>query len=253
VVFGVRGSDLDDMPKDALARLAMRLQHLLARRARLTVANSDAAGRELRERGYPASRVRVVRNGIDPSDFAADPGDRARWRARLGVADDEQLVATVARMDRQKDAGTFLRAAARAARPGRRFAWFGDGPLRPQVQSLARSLGIDLLVPGALHDMRAAYPAIDVFTLTSAWGEAFSNAFAEALAAGRACVVTDTGDHASACAVATVVPPADPAALARGWERAAPGDGPGWLRANLGVDQMVSSTEALLLDAMRGT
>jgi glycosyltransferase involved in cell wall biosynthesis len=251
-VFGVRSSELDRLPKDALARVAMRLQHRLARRARLIVANSGAAGRELRARGYPAERVRVVPNGLEGARFARDPSARARWRAELGVADGEQLIGTVARIDRQKDPETFIGAIARAAGPGRRFVWVGDGPARSDVQALARSLGVELLLPGAVRDMPGCYAALDVFTLASAWGEAFSNAFAEALAAGLPCVVTDTGDHAHARAVATIVPAGDPAALAAGWEQAEAGDGPRWVREHMSVDQMVSSTEALLLEAARG-
>jgi glycosyltransferase involved in cell wall biosynthesis len=120
------------------------------------------------------------------------------------------------------------------------------------VERRAQELGVELLLPGVQRDMAAAYAAIDVFTLTSAWGEGFSNAFAEALASGLPCVVTDTGDHALARDVATVVPPGDPAALAHAWDRAAAGYGPAWVHKHLSVDQMVSSTHELLLEAARG-
>jgi len=248
-VFGVRTTRLDLLAKDTLARAAVQLQHRLAWRARLVVANSEAAAAELRARGYRAERVRVVLNGLDGARFARDPQRRAQWRARLEVAEGEQLIGTAARMDRQKDAATFLRAAARARRPGRRFTWFGDGPLRADIVQLARSLGVDLLAPGAAEDMAGVYSALDLFTLSSAWGEGFSNAFAEALAAGLPCVVTDTGDHARARNVATIVAPGDPDALAAGWDRAVPGGGPGWVRAHMDVGQMVSRTEAVLLEA----
>jgi glycosyltransferase involved in cell wall biosynthesis len=250
VVFGVRGTRFDVRGDDALARLAITLQHRLARRARAVVANSEAAAAELRARAYPAGRVRVVHNGIDPDEFAPDPQRRAAWRARLGVLDGEQLIGTAARMDHSKDPTTFLRAAARARRPGRRFAWFGEGPARAEIELQARALGVDLSAPGATEDMRGALAALDVFTLASAWGEGFSNAFAEALAAGLPCVVTDSGDHALAREVATIVTPGDPEALAAAWDRAAPAGGPAWVRAHLDADQMVSRTEAVLLEAL---
>jgi len=240
-VFGVRVTRLDLMPQDALGRAAIALQRRLAPRARLIVANSHAAARELVGLGYPSDRVRVVPNGVDVRRFpAATPAPR-----------DGQLIATAARLAPQKDPETFLRAAALAARPGRRFAWFGVGPLREQVERRAKELGVDLLMPGVRQDMAAAYAEMDVFTLTSAWGEAFSNSFAEALASGLPCVVTDSGDHALAGEVATIVPPRDPAALAAAWDRAAAGDGPAWVRANLGVDQMVARTHELLLEVAR--
>jgi len=239
-VFGVRTSQLDLLPHDRVARTAMGLQHRLAGRARMTIANSDAAAQELLARGYPPGRVYVVRNGIAPQ------------RTVDATRGDGQLIATVARIDAQKDPETFLRAAALAARPGRRFAWYGDGSLRNAVQRRASELGVEVLLAGVQRDMAAAYGAMDVFTLTSAWGESFSNAFAEALACGLPCVVTDTGDHALARDVAAIVPPGDPAAVAAAWDRVTAGDGAGWVRAHLSVDQMVSSTHELLLEAVRG-
>jgi glycosyltransferase involved in cell wall biosynthesis len=239
-VFGVRTSQLDRLPHDRLARAAMGLQHRLAGRARMTIANSDAAAHELLAHGYLPDRVRVVRNGIAPQRTVD-----ARRR-------DGQLIATAARIGEQKDPETFLRAAALGARPGRRFAWIGDGSLRNEVEQRTTELGVELLLPGVQRDMAAAYGAMGVFTLTSAWGEAFSNAFAEALACGLPCVVTDTGDHALARDVAAIVPPRDPAALAAAWDRATGGDGPAWVRTHMSVDQMVSSTHELLLDAARG-
>jgi glycosyltransferase involved in cell wall biosynthesis len=246
VVFGIRATALDQLPLDAPARLALFLQHRLARRARFIVANSHAGANELRSRGYPGDRLRVVPNGIEAGRFA--PVAAAARPAPGGA----QVVATVARMDRQKGHETFLRAAKLAARPGRHFAWFGDGPLRAEIEARARELGVELLAPGVRHDMRATYAGIDVFTLSSAWGEGFSNAFAEALAAGLPCVVTDTGDHARAREVATVVPPGEPAALAAAWDQANARGGRAWVEANLSVDQMVSSTHELLLEAVRG-
>jgi glycosyltransferase involved in cell wall biosynthesis len=251
-VFGVRTSVLDRLPKDTIAKAAMSLQHRLARRARVIVANSHVAGRELVARGYPPARVRVVLNAIERQRFVSSAADRARRRARLGIAEGEQLIATVARIDAQKDPETFVRAAKLAARPGRRFAWFGEGELRPELQRLAREEGVDLIAPGAVHDLASTYAAIDIFTLSSAWAEAFSNAFGEALSLGVPCVVTNTGDHALAAGVATLVAPRDPAALAAGWDAPVPRGGPEWVRANLGVDQMVSSTRELLRDAARG-
>jgi hypothetical protein len=64
--------------------------------------------------------------------------------------------------------------------------------------------------------------------------------------------VTDTGDHARAREVATVVPPGEPATLAAAWDQANARGGRAWVEANLSVDQMVSSTHELLLEAVRG-
>lgn len=250
-VWGVRTTDLHELPKDRIARVAMSLQHRLAGRPRLIVANSRAGVDELRGLGYPPERLRLVGNGLDAERFRPDPAARVAWRARFDVREGERLVAMVARMDRQKDHATFVRAAALLGGGRRRFACFGDGPLRPEVEALAAQLGVELLLPGAVEDMASAYAALDVVALASRWGEGFSNAVAEALAAGVPCVATDNGDHALARDVLDVVPRGDPAALAAAIERADDGSrGPAWVREHYGVERMVSSTEAVLAEAL---
>jgi glycosyltransferase involved in cell wall biosynthesis len=66
--------------------------------------------------------------------------------------------------------------------------------------------------------MAEVYNAMDVATLTSAFGEGFPNAVGEAMACGTPCVVTDVGDAVDivgeAGLYATV---GDENALARGW------------------------------------
>ena len=77
VVFGIRATALERLPQDAPARLALFLQRRLARRARFIVANSHAGANELRSRGYPGDRLRVVPNGIEVGRFApAAPTER---------------------------------------------------------------------------------------------------------------------------------------------------------------------------------
>lgn len=61
--------------------------------------------------------------------------------------------------------------------------------------------------------------SLDIATSSSAYGEAFSNAIGEAMAAGVPCVVTDVGDSAAIVGpTGRVVPTRDPEALARAWQ-----------------------------------
>ena len=120
-----------------------------------------------------------------------------------------------------KDHPTFLRAAAllAAEHADVRFVCVGGGTaeLSDRYRALASELGLDekLVWTGARDDVAATYNALDVATLSSAFGEGFPNVVAEAMATGKRCAVTQVGDAALIVGdLGIAVPPRDPRALA---------------------------------------
>jgi glycosyltransferase involved in cell wall biosynthesis len=200
IVWGVRASGLDFARYDWTARATFLLSTLLARFADLIIVNS-VRGRDFHlSRGYPASRIVVVPNGIDTKRFRIDPQAGRGMRGRWGIPEDSKLVGLVARLDPMKDHPTFLRAVARccAQVPELRFVCVGGGTEKEQLtlSRQARQLGVDSQVrwAGPVRDMNAAYNALDLLVLASRDGEGFPNALGEALACGVPCVATDVGD-----------------------------------------------------------
>jgi len=171
------------------------------------------------------------------------------------------VIGLVGRFDAKKDHGTFLHAAAIAARErdALRFVCVGDGPAadRRGLEALAQGLGLgDRVVwVGFRRDMSAVYGALDVATLTSSFGEGFPNVVAEAMACGVPCVATDVGDAAFILGdLGRVVPPRNPRALADRWMAALARESTAGIRSqgrrrieeNFGLELMIDRTEHAL-------
>lgn len=138
-------------------------------------------------------------------------------RRQLGLAADEQLVVTTARLSPQKALDVMLEALARL--PGNVvLAILGDGPLEGELRSLAARLGVaDRARFLGWQDEVAGYvAAADVFCLSSKW-EAVALAVQEAVVLGTPVVTTDVGGMGELISdriSGRLVPSGDPAALA---------------------------------------
>ena len=130
------------------SRLKRAAAELTLRHAAVLVAISDWTRRlcleVLGELEWKADEieVRTIPLGTDPVHFR--PGvDTTRVRARYGLDNGRWLI-TVARLVGHKgiDSGLRVLAALRGAYPDLRYAIVGSGPTQPQLETLARDLGV---------------------------------------------------------------------------------------------------------------
>ena len=176
--------------------------------------------------GYHPRRWAHMPNAFDTAALRPDAEMRRRGRAALGIAEDAVAILLPARYHPMKDHANFLAAAAQFARahPDARFALAGAGT-EPAHLALAAAIAAHgltgrVLPLGARSDLERLYPAFDLVTLSSAFGEALPMVLGEAMACGVPCVATDSGDAAEILGeVGIIVPPRDPHALAEGWNR----------------------------------
>ena len=174
----------------------------------------------------------VIPNGFDLGQHRPDEDTRRRMRQALRIEDGTILVGLVARVHPQKDHRNFVRAAGMLSRryPDVRFLLCGGagcagaGDTSPRNAELVRMIEQEgilgrVLLLGQRDDVPAVLNALDLGTLSSSYGEAFPLVIGEAMACGVPCVVTDVGDCGHLVGdTGRVVPPRDPAALARAWE-----------------------------------
>jgi len=178
-------------------RRNLRVQRFVWRRLdRVLSVSARLADRMAREVGYPRERIQTIRNGLDLDQWSA--GDRAATRAALGAGPQDVLVLAVGRLVPVKNHALLLRAAAQLREAGVhcRVLIAGDGPLRPQLESQVRSLGIEpgVTLLGERQDVADLLAACDVFVLSSD-SEGMSNTIIEAMAAARPVVATNVGGN----------------------------------------------------------
>ncbi|ULA61978.1 MAG: Putative Glycosyltransferase, group 1 [Nitrospira sp.] len=187
-----------------LQHLVIKLEWMVGRVTTHWIAVSQADRRQgLEWELFSASKVSVVRPGIDPTPFAAriEQAERDRLRASLGVGPHQLLVGTVSCLKPQKSPEDFIRVAALVCQrmPAVKCVLVGDGALRPQIEAMIHAQGLQdrVALLGWRRDVASLLKAFDVFVLTSQW-EGLPCAMLEARASRIPIVATRVGGSAEA-------------------------------------------------------
>lgn len=160
--------------------------------------------------GLPNERVIVIQNGINI--------DSLRFRTPEGPV---RRIGVVANMTRRvKRIDVFVRAAAIVARefPEISFDVIGEGALKPELEELARSLGVGTAVrfSGSIEDVSSYLSQIDIGVICSD-SEGLSNAILEYMCKGCTVIATAVGGNLELIAdgrTGLLTPPSDVTALA---------------------------------------
>jgi glycosyltransferase involved in cell wall biosynthesis len=190
------------------------------------IVNSLAGQRFHQAIGYRPRRWVHIPNGCDTAIYRFDAPGRRALRNELRLAPDMAAIGMPARYHPMKDHDNFLAAAARLAprHPEAVFILAGPGADSGNpglTQAIARyGLADRVRLLGNRPGMVPVYSALDVVTLSSAFGEGCPNVLVEAMSCGVPCVATDCGDAAQVMGpTGVLVPPRDSAALAAGWRQ----------------------------------
>lgn len=178
----------------------------LARQADAIICPSHA----LFMRQAAKERAILVPLGIDLARF------HPNRPATLGLP--RPVVGCVCTLAAHKDPVTFVEAAALVSRvrPGVRFVMVGDGPMRTQLEALARARDVSVTFTGRRDDVEGVLQGMDIFAYTPLI-ESFGLAPIEAMAMGLPVVCAPLGglrDFVVDGQNGLLVPPRDPHALA---------------------------------------
>ena len=203
--WGVRCSDMDLTGSNLRLGLMVRLCASLSHLPDAIIFNSSSGYDVHVGRGYKPRAWHHIDNGIDTTQFAPNIEARARMRKKLGIRADAFVAVTLARMHPMKDYPTLISAMQRI----------------PEIKCVVAGKDTELIdgpenliLLGERHDIADVLSAADVMVSSSAYGEGFSNAIAEAMAVGLVIVATDVGDSARLVdKCGKIVPARDPRAI----------------------------------------
>jgi glycosyltransferase involved in cell wall biosynthesis len=217
VVWNVRCSNLRLSHCRWTTRLLLRLLAMLSSLPRAVAANSRAGRGAHEALGYRPRLWLYLPNGLDLDEYRPNTVDRVGVRTELFLPETTPVIGMVARVDPQKDHGTFLAAAKLVAfrYPQARFLLVGRGTEELVSEKFRLSVPDNLLLLGERHDVPRLIRALDVLVLSSAYGEGCPNILLEAMATELRCIVTNVGDAAAMVEdTGIVVAPESPKALA---------------------------------------
>ncbi|HEX2481199.1 MAG TPA: glycosyltransferase [Methylomirabilota bacterium] len=172
------------LPRQVVARGAIRWSAGFADTADLVLAPSDFVARRLRAQGVRRP-IEVLPTGIDLDRFR--PGDRADARRTLRLAADDRVLLYVGRLDREKNLEFLLEAIARVRVPRVRLLLVGRGTQAAALRRAAEARGVadrvDLRGGSPPDGLPAYYRAADAFVFASTT-ETQGLAVLEAMACG---------------------------------------------------------------------
>lgn len=153
--------------------------------------------------GLDPTKIVTLHNGVEIEKVPATTSIR-EWRAKLGFAASDPIVATVANIRPIKGLDTLVRVASVVCQkfPRARFLIVGDvidTELLNQLREMVRNFGLDdnVIFLGRSDDVFSLLSQSTLFCLLSR-SEGFSNAILEAMASGLPCVVTRVGGNPEA-------------------------------------------------------
>ncbi len=192
LVITARGSDLNEYPRWRAPRLLMQWA---ARRAQASVGVAQALVDVLRGWAVDASRLHVIRNGVDLERFR--PLLQTEARAALGL-DGTPVLLSVGNLLELKGHPLVVEALTiiRRTHPRAQLAILGEGPERDRLMRLARQLGLGdaVRLVGRVPNEQLApwYSAADALVLASS-REGWANVLLESMACGTPVVATRVG------------------------------------------------------------
>ncbi len=197
IIHTVHGPSFHAHQPGLANRAAIRLERSAARYTSKLVSVSDAMTQHYVEAGVaPREKFVTIYSGMEVEPFLAEDGARERMRQRFGFKPGELVIGKIARLFKLKGYEYVLQAAPQVLNKfwNARFLFVGDGILRPELEKMARRLGVleKVTFAGLIEpeEIPGAIKAMDVVVHASL-REGLARVLPQALLSGKPIVTFD--------------------------------------------------------------
>ncbi len=173
-------------------KLRIGSEKYLTKKADINICGAKANRDEAR-RLFGKFDAEIIYNSVDPNKFNPN-GTYKNIRQELSIADDEIIIASIARLTLQKQPLKLIAAFAEVCKKVNnvKLLMVGDGELKEKVTDLISKLQLQhrIILQPFRQDVPDLLAAADIFVLPSLW-EAFPIALLEAMYMGKAVAATN--------------------------------------------------------------
>lgn len=228
IIWGIRASFLAPKNSKPTTRLLIKILARLSNIVPKHIVTCALSARKIHKKlGYNQEKLITIQNGCDVSRFKPRKELKSKIRLEIKIKTTPFTIGSVGRFDPQKDYENLLDALVLLRKRNIKFQCVLAGTgldLKNKTLKewiIQKDLFRNIALLGCQNDIPKIMNAFDIHVLPSAYGEAFPNVVAEAMACGVPCVVTKVGDASLIIGkTGWAVPPKNPEKLSKAIEAA---------------------------------
>ena len=220
VAWNVRHSLYELKSENFITRQIIKANRLMSGKADAIFYNSNISRLQHEQFGFESSHSIVNPNGFDTDLLQPSLEKGEVVRSAIGISRDSTVIGHVARYHPMKDHVGFIKAMIMVMSKQADLEVLVIGrEVRTKIAFLLYDLPETLTSRfhflGERSDVYDLMQSMDIFCLSSAWGEGFPNVLGEAMSMAVPCITTDVAESAEVVGeTGIVVPPCEPEKLA---------------------------------------
>ena len=194
--WSIRQTLYDVNNEKFMTKIVISMNNFFSSRPDAIIYNSSLSKHQHERQGFSDKNSYVIANGFDPKSLSRKIYSTQFKRDELEVVEGDVVIGHVARVHPMKDHSTFINVALKVVKTYSNVKILMVGKGVPNYCSSLIPLEYQnkFLLFDETEEVYSFMSSMDIFCLSSAWGEGFPNVLAEAMLLEIPCVSTDVGD-----------------------------------------------------------